>query len=99
MGPACDGGFYLLGLRHCPLGLLQGVPWSTAEAAHKTEDRLQSQGMSVSQLSMLLDVDTVADLQSLYNELKNAPPMIAPATQQWFFEHRARLREFQWSAS
>lgn len=99
MGPACDGGFYLLGLRKCPFGLLQGVPWSTAEAGQSTEDCLHSQGMSVSQLRMLPDVDTVADLQSLYDELKNAAPTIAPATQQWFFEHRARLREFQWSAS
>lgn len=92
IGPSCDGGFYLLGLRRCPLGLLQNVPWSTAEARQITEERLHSQGISVSQLVMLPDVDTVLDLQSLYYELKNAPPEVATATRGWFFEHHTRLR-------
>ena len=99
IGPSCDGGFYLLGLRRCPAGLLENLPWSTAQTREQTLDRLHSHKMSVYELETLSDVDTFADLLSLYNELQSASPEIAPATRQWFFEHRSRLREFQWSAS
>ena len=92
IGPSRDGGFYLLGVRRCPCGLLQNLPWSTAETAQRTQDRLQLHQMSVSELETLLDVDTPDDIQSLYSELSTASPVIAPATRQW-------LREFQWSAS
>ncbi len=92
IGPSRDGGFYLLGLRCCPRGLLQSLPWSTAETAQRTQERLQLHKMGVFELQTLLDVDTPDDLQSLYSELSAAAPDIAPATRQC-------LREFQWSAS
>src|SRR5206468_1742222 len=31
LGPADDGGFYLLGLRACPAGLLENLSWSRPE--------------------------------------------------------------------
>ncbi|MDQ2774100.1 MAG: TIGR04282 family arsenosugar biosynthesis glycosyltransferase [Acidobacteriota bacterium] len=93
IGPCCDGGFYLLGLHHCPPGLLQNVPWSTAETCEKTARQLRSQGMSVCQLEVLSDVDTLPDLHALYNLMQEAPPEIAPFTRQWF------AREFEWLAS
>ncbi len=93
IGPSCDGGFYLLGLHDCPPGLLQNVPWSTAETCEKTARQLRSQGMSVCQLEVLPDVDTLPDLHSLYSELQKATAEIAPSTRQWF------AKEFQWLAS
>jgi hypothetical protein len=99
IGPSCDGGFYLLGLRRCPSGLLQRLPWSTAETRQKTEERLYSQGMIIGRLETLSDIDTLADLQSLHAQLQIASPGIAPATRQWFTEHSSFLRELQWSAS
>ena len=92
IGPSRDGGFYLLGLRRCPCGLLQNLPWSTAETARRTEERLKLQNMNIFELETLLDVDTPSDLQMLYDELSAAPPEIAPATRQC-------LQEFQWSVS
>lgn len=99
IGPSCDGGFYLLGLSRCPAGLLENLPWSTAQTREQTVDRLHSHNMSVYELETLPDVDTLADLQSLHNELQVASPEIAPVTRQWFVEHRSRLQELQWSAS
>ena len=42
VGPSTDGGFYLLGLRHYPHGLLDSLPWSTAEARQAMINRLRS---------------------------------------------------------
>lgn len=36
LGPSEDGGFYLLGLRRIPEGLLDGLPWSVAETFERT---------------------------------------------------------------
>ena len=90
IGPSRDGGFYLLGLRRCPCGLLQSLPWSTEEIAQRTQERLSLQRMNIFQLETLLDVDTPGDLQLLYNEVTAASPEIAPATRQWFREHGPR---------
>src|SRR5690606_33803801 len=45
--PAADGGFVLLGLRRCPPGLLEGLPWSAPETFACTRQRLQDRGLSV----------------------------------------------------
>ena len=95
IGPSRDGGFYLLGLRHCPVGLLAGVPWSSAETKTRTEERLYSYGMTVRETPTLPDVDTIADLLVLYNELKSKPREAAPATRHWFVENRFRLGKLE----
>lgn len=84
IGPSFDGGFYLLGLRKFPVGLLEDVRWSTTETRHGTLEGLSACCMSVSELSSLGDVDTIQDLRILYQELKVLSPEIAPATRQWF---------------
>ncbi|MCU1293178.1 MAG: symbB [Bryobacterales bacterium] len=92
IGPSCDGGFYLLGLRSCPRGLLADLPWSTAEAGELTAARLHGHGMSVRCLRTLLDVDTLADLLLLQEMLRDTRSEIAPATRIWFAEHESELR-------
>lgn len=87
IGPSRDGGFYLLGLRSCPSGLLENLPWSTPETFERTLDRLHSHGMTVSVTETLSDVDTIEDLQQLYDELPDKPPQIASATRRWFTAH------------
>jgi uncharacterized protein len=62
LGPARDGGFYLLGLRRCPPGLLRGLPWSRADTFEHTRDRLRERGLTVSLLPRWFDVDRPADL-------------------------------------
>ena len=88
LGPARDGGFYLLGLHDCPRGLLAGLPWSTEETLARTEERLRWHGMSVHRTESLSDVDTVTDLERLRDELRNAPEAIAPRTRRWLNEAR-----------
>jgi len=62
LGPARDGGFYLLGLRRCPPGLLRGLTWSRADTFERTRDRLQERGLTVSLLPGWFDIDRPADL-------------------------------------
>ncbi len=92
IGPCDDGGFYLLGVRRCPPGLLAGINWSTEHTLRETELRLRAHGMNAARIPTLSDVDTVADLQRLCSELRSSPLELAPQTRQW-------LDETTWSAS
>jgi hypothetical protein len=65
LGPAEDGGFYLLGLRRCPRGLLRELPWSSADTFARTCERLRARGLSVAILPGWFDVDRPADLARL----------------------------------
>ncbi len=65
IGPCTDGGFYLLGLRRCPPGLLAGIPWSQPETYVYTLSRLQSAGFTVHVLEPWFDVDRPEDLAAL----------------------------------
>ncbi len=69
LGPAEDGGFYLLGLQRVAPGLLAGVPWSTSTTFDVTRARLLSQGWQVATLQPWYDVDDVAGLDRLRREL------------------------------
>ncbi len=91
IGPSSDGGYYLLGLQHCPTGLLAGLPWSTDETRCKTEERLHAHGYSVATLETLPDVDVLEDLLSLVLQLESAGER-APHTQEWIARNRDALR-------
>lgn len=73
MIPATDGGFVLLGLRACPPGLLDGVPWSDAKTATETLARLRHHGMTVRVLEPWHDVDEPHELRALADRLARVP--------------------------
>ena len=62
LGPARDGGYYLLGLRRVVPGLFTGVPWSTGEVFARTLERLREAGIEPALLEELADVDEADDL-------------------------------------
>ena len=62
LGPAADGGYYLLALKRPEPGLFDGIPWSTPQVLAATLDRAVRLGRSVRVLRTLGDVDTVEDL-------------------------------------
>ena len=64
LGPAPDGGYWLVGLRRTappPAGLFEGVRWSSPHALADTERTLA--GLRVARVATLADVDTAADLR------------------------------------
>jgi rSAM/selenodomain-associated transferase 1 len=79
LGPADDGGFYLLGLHRCERGLLSGLPWSRSDTLLHTEARLRSTGRTVARTAGWFDVDEPADLVRLAR-LTARGEVHAPAT-------------------
>jgi rSAM/selenodomain-associated transferase 1 len=62
LGPALDGGYYLIGLRRLIPELFTGIPWSTAEVLQQTITIAQRLGLAVAKLPLLSDVDRPEDL-------------------------------------
>jgi len=80
LGPAEDGGYYLIGLKEPQPELFRGISWSTEQVAAQTLERARTQGLTVARLPAWYDVDTPADLERLRAELATLPPGIAPRT-------------------
>jgi rSAM/selenodomain-associated transferase 1 len=79
LGPALDGGYYLIGLRRCEPDLLAGLPWSETDTFTATRDRLVDRGYAVAVLPAWFDVDDRAGLSLLRLALR-AGAIDAPAT-------------------
>ncbi|MGB0166528.1 MAG: TIGR04282 family arsenosugar biosynthesis glycosyltransferase [Luteibaculum sp.] len=62
MGPAKDGGYYLLGMNRYHPELFENVPWSTEEVANVTRKACQKLELSMAEIETLNDVDKVHDL-------------------------------------
>lgn len=65
LGPASDGGFYLLGLRRCPEALLENLVWSSSNTCAATLQRLEEWGLWPVLLSEWFDVDRPEDVERL----------------------------------
>jgi len=61
LGPADDGGYWLIGLRAPQPSLFCEMPWSTSEVLRTTLDRCAAAGLRVQLLRTLSDVDTEDD--------------------------------------
>jgi len=66
VGPAPDGGYWLIGLRRVPgpLGMFEGVRWSGPHARSDTLTNLEAWGLSVALADELSDVDNAADYRA-----------------------------------
>jgi len=62
LGPATDGGYYLVGMSQVRRELFVGIPWSTSRVFGLTLERAERAGLSVSVLEAKTDVDKVGDL-------------------------------------
>ncbi|MGD9791194.1 MAG: TIGR04283 family arsenosugar biosynthesis glycosyltransferase [Phycisphaerales bacterium] len=62
LGPASDGGYYLIGLRRPMPTLFENMEWSTSTVLSCTLERAAALGASVRLLPMLSDVDEPQDL-------------------------------------
>jgi rSAM/selenodomain-associated transferase 1 len=61
IGPATDGGYYLIGLRALAPALFAAIPWSSADTLAHTLRAAQSAGMSVALMEEHDDIDTASD--------------------------------------
>ena len=63
LGPATDGGYWLIGLRRPAPALFADMPWSTDSVLARTLGRARSLGLSVRTLEPLPDVDRPEDVR------------------------------------
>ena len=61
LGPALDGGYYLLGMRNFMPELFEGIPWSTASVAEDTLRLIRTAGRNCQLLPRLSDIDEYED--------------------------------------
>lgn len=73
LGPAEDGGYYLIALRSHAVdpGLFRGIAWSTDRVLPATLERCRDLGLAVELLPRASDVDTPDDLRRLAARLSS----------------------------
>lgn len=62
LGPAADGGYYLIAARRVP-NVFSRIAWGTSRVREQTELAAESKGLHVHRLEELADVDTAVDLR------------------------------------
>ena len=72
LGPAEDGGYYLIGTKAPHLHLFQDIAWSTAQVAAETQMRAAALGLPVVELDSWYDVDDAVSLRRLCGELASS---------------------------
>lgn len=82
LGPALDGGYYLIAVRREALSarLFDDVPWSTDAVLARTLERCAELGLAVRLLAPASDVDTPADLDRLVAALRDPATPRCPRT-------------------
>ncbi len=88
LGPAEDGGYYLIGLPldgpacqdDAPPDLFRGIRMSTATVQAETLARARALGLSTALLSPTFDIDEAPDLARLWAVLRHADERLAPRT-------------------
>jgi glycosyltransferase A (GT-A) superfamily protein (DUF2064 family) len=69
LGPAVDGGYYLVGCRRLP-PIFAGIDWSSNRVLAQTIDRLVTPSWSLALLPPWYDVDTPKDWSMLRGHVK-----------------------------
>ena len=86
LGPADDGGYYLIGMTAPYAALFEDIAWSTGAVAAQTRARAHALGLATVELASWYDVDDGAALERLRRETGAAAPAgalapyAAPAT-------------------
>jgi rSAM/selenodomain-associated transferase 1 len=72
IGPARDGGYYLIGARNLVPPVFEDVDWSTDNVLQQTLTKLQDAGISYALLPPWLDIDTIEDFRELQRDLEHS---------------------------
>lgn len=69
LGPAADGGYYLIGMNRFLPEIFTGIPWSTSEVFPHTIKKAAALGVGTALLPEWRDVDDADDLEALKGRL------------------------------
>jgi len=78
LGPAADGGYYLIGLKRFHRRLFEGIDWSTERVYRQTLVRAGEIGVPVVSLPEWYDVDNEETLEVLAREIRLGPAAPSP---------------------
>lgn len=92
LGPADDGGYYLIGLGRPREGLFGGIAWSTASVLEQTLARARELELRVGTVAGTYDVDVADDVERLRRDLEASRGLRVsrPRTYAWM---RRRLHQ------
>ncbi len=62
IGPAFDGGYYLLGMNQLYPFVFEGITWSSDQVFNQTIQKIRTQNLRMHTLEILSDVDELKDL-------------------------------------
>jgi len=74
LGPATDGGYYLIGMKRPHPGLFEDIAWSTDRVFSQTLKRAEALRLSVVELPSWYDVDGTGSLRTLIDEVLHNKP-------------------------
>ena len=85
LGPATDGGYYLVGMSRFIPELFQDMVWSTETVLQQTLDKARALGLTTALAATHADIDYVEDLQAFAARRQSTPPddETCPATDAW----------------
>jgi uncharacterized protein len=83
LGPAADGGYYLIGLKEVYPELFSKIPWGTEKVLERTFEIARLQGLSTTLLDLLHDVDRPEDLDIWRNFKRSIESLISVIIPTW----------------
>ena len=84
LGPADDGGYYLIGMSRPHADLFEGIEWGTPGVLAGTLRAAEQRGIKTRLVRGAYDIDTIEDLRRVERDLATAPDDVAPRLRQWF---------------
>jgi uncharacterized protein len=83
IGPADDGGYYLIGMRAVHAELFRDIAWGTPNVLRDTLRAAARARVGARLIRGAYDIDTIEDLRRLERELAATPPDVAPNVRRW----------------
>jgi rSAM/selenodomain-associated transferase 1 len=91
LGPADDGGYYLIAVTRCHRQLFQTIPWGTPQVLDHTYRAAEALGLKVETVPRWYDVDSPSDLRRLWRDVAGADD-IARHTRSWLAAAPSEIR-------
>ena len=82
LGPAADGGYYLIGLKTSQPELFANIDWGTEHVLQQTREIATRLGLQVATLPLLSDIDRPEDLHSIkknprFSDIISSTPLLS----------------------
>lgn len=90
LGPALDGGYYLMGMKKPHLALFEGISWSSPQVMAQTKAKALELDLKTAVLEAWYDVDELSDIAALEKDLRISPNL-APRSADWLNKWRAGM--------